>query len=647
METLNLTLRQRKLLHILQNQHTITTGQELAKQLQVSPRTIRTDVAAINRIIHPLQAEIHSERSKGYQFRAENPLLIQQLNQIKNAFLTKEDRVRYLAIRLCLAEEPLNSYDLEDEIFVSHTTLEHDIHQLKMKYMFSEPYITLNYSKNYLSFEKDESKIRDILICLFHDDWDYQTHGNAYYGYDFLNQNDLNYVMSTLPYFLRNHNIVLDDPTLIALELEIVIMCHRVIDGHILPKTPDISITDQTAYEVTNELFSILEEHFSCSFPASERFQIYRQIASNSMLALEELDSQNPVNSFDSDIIACAHTYLQKINDMFGIDFSGDEDFFITLLLFIRDLKIEKHFYNTQKNTDSVHEQLSDEMEIAFLFQDVSKQYFGRYITRSELQYLAYMLSGALEFLFEMHPETKIKTIILCHLNPTAYWSLKRQILGAFDKYLDVIALLPVNAYHYHDFRGADLILTTIKKPDLSETTCDIIPINSILSPKDYLSLNAYIIQKRVESLCTQSNYTLYQLLSDAHWYEMENLENPFDIIEKLAEPFICDGIVGELQLQNLLRKESLVSSATRPGILFLYFPDATTTTQLSVMTLNHRIKWKSHKIRTVILASFEKNDISLVFRLNHIFHHDELCNIEQIKMLKTKQELCEYFKQL
>ncbi len=130
MKTLNLTLRQRKLLHIVQNQHAIITGQELAKQLLVTPRTIRTDVAEINRIIRPFNARIHSERSKGYHFEAEDPLLIQRLNQIENAFLTKEDRVRYLALRLCLAEEPLNTYDLEDEIFVSHTTLEHDIHQL-------------------------------------------------------------------------------------------------------------------------------------------------------------------------------------------------------------------------------------------------------------------------------------------------------------------------------------------------------------------------------------------------------------------------------------------------------------------------------------------------------------------------------------
>lgn len=645
MKSLNLTLRQRKLLHIMQNHHTLITGQELAKQLQVSPRTIRTDVTEINRNIRPFHAEIHSVRSKGYYFTAEDSLLIQQLNQIDNAFLTKEDRVRYLTIRLCLADEPLNAYDLEDEVFVSHTTLEHDIHQLKMQYMLAEPYITLNYSKDFLSFERDEFKIRRLLLLLFHNDWNYQTRGNAYYGYNFLDQENLSYIMKSLPVHLKQYNIVLDDPTLVALNLEIAIMYHRILDGHYLPPQPEIKITDQKAFAVTEDLFLVLEEHFECSFPASERFQIYRQISSSSIVALEDLDSKNPKNFFEPDTIEIAHVYLQEIKKRFSIDFSGDDDFYITLLLFIRDLKIDDRFYNAQKNTDSIHEQLLDEVEIAYLFQDVALRYLGRYITRSELQYLACMLAGALEFLFDTHPERKIRTAVCCHLNPAAYWMLKRQVLGAFDKYLNIVALLPINAQHFYDFSSVDLVLTTVQKNIATNAACDMVRISSPLLPEDYLTLSAYITQKRTEFFYPQSSYTLYELLANAYWHENERFDKPFDIIETLAQDFIRDGIADELQLQALLKKEALISAATRPGILFLYFPDITRETKLSVMTLEHRIKWKSHKIRTIILGSLKKADISLLFRLNHIFHNDRLCRVEEVKMLKTREELCEYFK--
>ena len=158
MAKLNLPLRQRKLLHLMQEQTTYITGNELARQLNVSPRTIRSDIVEINRNIHVYHAKILSERSKGYLYYAEDPELIQKMNQIDTAFFTKEDRIRYLAFRLSLSDEPLNIYDLEDEIYVSHTTLEHDLHYLKMKYVLSDPFISLIQKKDTLSFEKNEKR---------------------------------------------------------------------------------------------------------------------------------------------------------------------------------------------------------------------------------------------------------------------------------------------------------------------------------------------------------------------------------------------------------------------------------------------------------------------------------------------------------
>ncbi len=644
METLNLTLRQRKLLHIVQNQHAIITGQELAKQLLVTPRTIRTDVAEINRIIRPYNAQIHSERSKGYHFEAEDPLLIQQLNQIENAFLTKEDRVRYLALRLCLTEEPLNTYDLEDEIFVSHTTLEHDIHQLKMQYMLSEPYISINYSKDYLSCEQDEVKIRRLLVNLFHKDWNYQTHGNAYYGYHFLNHEHLKFIMKELPIHLKNHNMILDDPTMVALDLAVVVMFHRISNGHVLPETFDIPITDSAVYAVTEDLFLSLEQYFTCSFPASERLHIYQYITSGNVLTTKDLNLQNPEASFDADVIEMAHAYLCSIHNLYNIDFRKDKDFFITLLFFIQDLKIDHRIYNSQENTDIVQEQLMDELELAFLFQDIANQYLGHYITRTELQYLAHIISGAIEFLFETNPEAKIKTVVCCHLNPAAYWSLKRQILGAFDKYLDIIDLLPVNAKYFYDFSNTDLILSTVQKEITDLNTCDTVRINTILSLKDYLTLSSYITTKRMEMLCPYSRHTLYEMLLDAYWHKSETVESRFQVLDTLTQDFLHDGIVDEMQVQLLLRKEAFMSAATRAGILFLYVPCPVNDTKFSVMILNHRIKWNTYKIRTIILGAFKKEDLSLIFRFNHIFHNDEVCAIERVRMIKTKKELCDYF---
>lgn len=66
MDNYNLTLRQRKILHYLQQQKSYITGEDLAGHLHVSARTIRNDVTEINQLIKTSGVHIASKRSWGY-----------------------------------------------------------------------------------------------------------------------------------------------------------------------------------------------------------------------------------------------------------------------------------------------------------------------------------------------------------------------------------------------------------------------------------------------------------------------------------------------------------------------------------------------------------------------------------------------------
>ena len=131
----------------------------------------------------------------------------------------------------------------------------------------------------------------------------------------------------------------------------------------------------------------------------------------------------------------------------------------------IRCLKIPGHIFNDQENPDLIRSNLLIEYELACLFQPLALKYLGSYPDRTELLYLALCLSGAIEFLSTQHPEQKLKTVICSHLNLPATWALKRKVLGAFGNYLEITALLPVNAKSSFSFEDTDLVLTTVRKP--------------------------------------------------------------------------------------------------------------------------------------------------------------------------------------
>lgn len=643
MNKLNLTLRQRKLLHMIQEQTTYITGNELAQQLNVSPRTIRNDVVAINKNIFPYEAQILSERSKGYLYYAKDPDIIQKLNQIDTAFFTKEDRVRYLAFRLCLTDEALNIYDLEDEMFVSHTTLEHDLHYLKMRYVLSEPNIKLEQKKDNISFEKNEKKRRAVLNQLFHEDWNYNTSGNTYYGYNFLNKDILDYIMDEVPLHLSRYKIAMEDPSLVSLNLSIAIMYHRVVSGHPLPSTPPLPKPDTQANFATNSLVDALEGQLHCCFSHEERDDIYQRIASGHLPDISKMDFSELSKYFGPITLNLADAYLKKIKKVFNLDFTGDRDFYITLLAYLQYLQTPIHIFNKQGNPNIAKKNLLKEMEIAYLFQDLALEYLGYYINQTELLYLAHCISGALEFLYETHPESKLKTVICCHMNLSTAWALKRKVLGAFDKYLDIVSLLPINAKSAYDFNNIDLILSTVRKPITNHSETDIIQISHFLTPRDYLTLSAYIQEKQIVQLCSSNETSLKDLLEHAFWHEKELLSDHFSIIEYMASDFIQNRLVTSQYLSDILRRESIATCAIGPGILFLHSLVPSKETKLSVVTLDHRIVWNSHKVRIIIMAAFRPDDATSLFRLLHTFYDDSL-NIEEIQMLKTKKEILDFF---
>ena len=643
MDTLGLSLRQKKLLHLLKGMDTFVTGSTLARQMNVSARTIRSDVAGINQALLPYQARIYSEHSKGYLYIARDPEAIRKMNQIDNAFFTRDERVRYLSFRFCLSDIPLNIYDLEDEVFVSHTTLEHDLRQLKIKYVLSDPHIPLIQNKDFLSFAKDEKKRRYILNHLFHEDWDYHSRDNAFYGYHFLDKQTMSFLMEEIPAHLSRHGIFMEDPSLVSLNLAMAIMYHRVRSGHPLPDEAPVERTDLSVSEAADELFSSLENSFGIEFSRAEQDEIYRMIADTSLPDISGVSFQNVSDCFDPVILELSDTYLRRVEEVFGLDFSRDEDFYITLCSYLRYLTTSQRIYNAQENPDILRENLLPEYEIAWLFQDLALQYLGDYLSQTELLYLAHCISGALEYLADTHPENKLRTVICCHLNMPAIWALKRKVLGAFDKYLDIKGILPVNSKNVLDFDKIDLVLSTVRKTITNHPGTDTIQIGTLLPPKDYLTISSYIQKSRIKRLCPHESDSLEKLLSNAIWLEKIKPGDRFAVIETMCGVLLSEGVIPQAFEADLLRREAISTFAFHSDLLLLYSLVPASRTQLLCTVFDHRISWNNHKIRIAVMAAFSREDSSLVFLLNQVFNDPSL-DPEDLKALHSREEICRFF---
>lgn len=621
MNTLNLSLRQKKILHILQQQTSYITGKKIAEELHVSTRTIRNDIQELNYFLEPLHTRVLSEQSKGYLLYTESPDMLKELNQNDIAFFSKEDRVRYLAFQLCQSKEPLNLFDLEDEMYISHTTLMCDLHALKRKYTLTEPYIELIQQKNFIYLENNEYKIRALLLKLFQEDWDYNTKGNAYYGYHFLDENILNYLMTLIPKHLQQYHISMEDPSLVALELSLTIMYQRNVSGYPLPENPPFPKTDTDAYLATKNLFLDFEKEMRCSFSESEKDFTYQFISQNRLLDDSLITRKNVYLFIGPITIEMGNLFLARIKRVFEIDFSKDDEFYITLLLYIRSLQSNHYIFYTQGNSNNMKKNLLPEFEFAYLFQDIAFEHMGRRLTEVELINLALCISGALEHHFTVLPQKKVNTVICCHMNMPAAWALKRKIIGLFGNYLEITDLLPVNFKSSFDFSNTDLILTTVKKKICEDTSVKTLYIDTFAN-FDTPDFQYSIRMLAMKSICPKPEYPFDKLFQHAYWHENEDITERFTIIETIMSDFIQDHIASEKHTMEILNREAVSSFAVSNNIVFLHSIIPAKETKLSFMTLKHRIIWNNQKIRMIVMAVFRKEDRNLLFYLNNLFYH-------------------------
>lgn len=643
MESITLSLRQRKLLNQIQNQTSHITGQALAKQLNVSPRTIRSDIVEINHALTTCNAKISAERSKGYFLECTDMDSFQEQFKTDDLLATREDRIRYLTFQLCLSEVPLNQYDLEDEMYVSKTTLDNDIATLKRRYVLSEPYIKLKHLDDAWEFEHSESKRRTILNQLFHNDWNYNTTGNTYYNYHFLDADILNLIMEITARHLYNHYFQIEDANLVSLNLSLAIMYYRMLSGHVLPDVPFTTDINDTVFHLCTDIFDAIEEAFSCVFPPQEKYAIYQHLCDSHVEDANQFTFQTVSHYFNPLFIEMADCYIQKIQTTFQIDFSGDEDFYITLLQYLRYLKSQGHIFNTQGNANLLRRNLLIDSEIAYLIQPIALGYLGYYLDEKELIYLTFCISGALEGYWVHHPEQRIRTVICCHLNLTAIWAIKRKTLGAFGNYIDIKALLPINARTAYNFQNTDLVLTTVQKKITNQANTQVLRISPEMMPDDYIRIQQLVSDRCQRFFFRNETKSLASLLSDAYWHENITVTERFSIIECMSEDFIRDGLVSPRFLEDLLRRESTFTYGFQPGALFLYSLEPAKKTQLSVATLKHRILWNSSKIRVIIMACFDASEQPLLLKLLQEIYVDH-DNIDYFRKVHSKTELLHFF---
>ena len=340
-----LTVRQYQILEMISD--AFITAETISEHLDVSIRTVKSEIAKINEIIKDADCKIISKSGKGYLlYKGEDfnqTLLVSHYpekydnDNIPNSYY---ERVIYIIKKLLVIDYHIKVEDLADELFVSRASMAQimkDVRQRLTKYrlkLISRP--------NYGIFVQGDEADKRLAIAeyFFHDNLvneDYQLE-----TYKMFNNEDTKQEYQNLIQIIKDicdqYNIEMSDYSVHNLAVHIYIAIRRCtlydyvkVDDNVIAKWQNT-----IEFKAALKLVDALEKHCNFLLPIGESIYFAQHIRSKRIIESNHITSKQ-----EADLHKCLNLIMAEINNNFGFNLTQDSEWYRYMVLHI-PLMIER-----------------------------------------------------------------------------------------------------------------------------------------------------------------------------------------------------------------------------------------------------------------------------------------------------------------
>lgn len=617
--------RQKKIIKILKDNKNGMTGRELSEFLNVSDRTIRSDIEYINRYNNAL---IESNVKSGYHLNLEANLNAYLENIIPQ---TSFERYFYIIHELLFKKNGLNLVYLADKLFVSSSSIENDLKQIKI---MLKPYFSLKLvrRKNYIYLEGNEEDKRKLYVNLLLK----KIEGN-FLNLDFLAAQftdfDLLDVKKWLESIFEKHCynvreiefLVIIIYTGVAIER---ILCHYYIK---ISKEQE-NIADSTEFVIAREFFKKASGELHIELLEDEinylTLILLKKTGNGSNGTAFLLNSGYTVNQLVNDI-------LQEIYIQFDVDLRNDEDLKEGLVNHIQLLLERK-----KKNIDVSNFYL-DELkykyplffEMAILAGKLIKDKLNVGIDENDISFIAQHIGGAVE---RMDSKNKYKVIMINPNNQALSSLCIKKLQSMFHERMIIVGCMNYFEKKKVINMKPDLILTTLPLVhNLNILTVQIsIFVNSEDETKIYQALNLLDQNKLKEEFAA----SIKTMMEPRFFYMDLDLDTPKEVLNFMSDKLCEAGLVEENFKEAVLKREELSPTSFIYSFAVPHPLNAMSKeSKISIAFLKKPIQWGEFQVKLVLLLAIEdekQKTIRIFFDWlsSMVSDSKKLCSLMQVK---------------
>lgn len=597
--------RQDRLIAILMERQDWIKSRELAALLQVSDRTIRSDVDAVNKEYPFIMIE--SNVRSGYQISEEG-----RQNQHQAAGsdipLTPGARCTYIIQRLLFEVNEINLTVLQGQIYVSGYSIDNDLKRIR-KMLEAYPGLKLLRSGECIALEGDERSKRrfykDLLVAEVQENFlNLDQLAKLYENFDLIEVKDI------FVEVLDEYDYSINEPMFPMLILHAGTSIERMLHSeYINMDDRDDRLEETIEFQIAKTFFERISDRLH--FPVKDgeiglfALVIMGRRASNYTSDYVNL-SGNWLNT--KKLVA---EVLERLYKLFGVDFREDADLIAGLKMHLHGL-IERQKQNIRLENIFL-EEIKRKYPLVFEMGIYTAEFLERRlhaeIADTESGFIALHLGAASE---RMNARRKYKAVAILPHNQSFSDMCINKISDMFHERMKVVRVFHLFEQEKVKELEPDLILTSFPiNHGLDVLTVPIsLFVDSDTESKVLQALN------KLDKKGFQLEFTSHigSLIRKEHYYQDLECHSEEEVIHYLCQGLQKEGIVGsEFEGTVLKREEMSPTSFVNTFAVPHAFGAFAKCSTIAVAQLKNPVKWGCFEVRLVMLFATNEKDQRII----------------------------------
>ncbi|MGM7699485.1 BglG family transcription antiterminator [Microbacterium sp. A84] len=596
--------RQDQLLQALLRQDEWATAASLADALGVTPRSIRSYVAALN--VRTADGDAVESGPAGYR---PGPGAHAALRTRVTGESAPRDRLHALVRMLLDASDGIDIYETAERMHVSEATVESDLARVRglLGAELRGTDLRIERDREVVRLQGTEVAQRRLLSRLAHDEMDagsfhpesirraltgttVAAHAVGPFKTAFVRE------LGELGYYVNE--LAISDVL-----LHIAIAADRVSAGRAL-ETP-ISGTWEEIPKLGTVISRLAGEHFGVALGDGDSAHLATLVLTRAIAPGQNAASEAVRSGVDPAIDAAVRAEIVQAAADYQVDLV-DEAFILRLALHVQNLlrRAQEQAWTRNPLTRSLKSSYPMIFEVAVSIASGLHDRLGAPIHDDEIAYIAMHIGGRLE------RSRKAETILTATIVCPGYYELHELLRSSVDRSLgSSVEVTSVVTTVDPDWASidTDLVLTTI---DPGTSGDRYVRIQPFLTDADVerVSQTAARIRRGRRLMRLREELSRY-FVADAYIYPLPD-EGDEAIIRRLGGLLVDTGLIGDDYVENTIIRERMSSTAFTDALAVPHALQMTAQrTAIAIGVADGSVAWGEGRVQVVALAAFSESD--------------------------------------